>query len=164
MTLLSRKHGIPAYILIGEGFDELEVVYVLHKFRQVGLFIKSVSLFGQLVYSRQGIGLKADLRLCDRPFDPLAPCILILPSGGYNGDMLRHDARLKSLLETINIGEGYVAVTDSGLNLANDVQQVVTERPLFHPQPGQHLEEFISILADRITYADFGTNGSSHHN
>ena len=149
---------MPAYLFIGDGFDELEVVTLLHKFRQAGLFIKSVSLFGQLVYSHQGIGLKADYRLCDRPFDPLTSTLLILPSGGYNGDMLRHDARIKSMLATANLGDGYVAVTDSGQNLTNDVRQVITKRPLLHPYPGQTLDSFITTLTDRITFADFPSN------
>ncbi len=153
MTVTLRKGKIPAYLLIGDGFDELEVVIVLHKFRQAGLFIKSVSLFGQLVYSRQGVGLKADHRLCDRPFDPLTNALLILPSGGYNGDMLRHDARIKSMLETMNMGSGYVAVTDSGPNLANDIREVMTKRPLFHPRPDQNLETFITTLTNHVAYA-----------
>ena len=146
---------MPAYLLIGDGFDELEVVTFLHRFRRTGLFIKSVSLFGQLVYSRQGIGLKTDYRLCDRPFDPLTSALFILPSGGYNGDMLRHDARIKSMLKTIDLGKGYVAVTDSGQNLTNDVHQIMTKRPLLHPFPGQDLDSFITTLIDRISLADF---------
>lgn len=153
--MVSKTHKIPTYLLIGDGFDELEVVTVLHAFRQAGLFIKSVSLFGQLVYSRQGVGLKADYRLCDRPFDPLTHTLFILPSGGYNGDMLRHDARIKTMLEAVNLGDGFVAVTDSGQNLTNDIRHVVTNRPLFHPYPGQHLKAFITALTDCVNFADF---------
>ena len=151
----SATQKIPTYVLIGDGFDEFEVVMVLHKFRLAGLYIKSVSLFGQLVYSRQGVGLKADYRLCDRPFDPLTEALIILPSGGYNGDMLRHDARVKSMLEAANLGEGYVAVTDSGQNLTHDVRQVVHNRPLLYPYLGQNLAEFITTLIDRLTFGDF---------
>jgi hypothetical protein len=160
--MIPTSQKIPTYILIGDGFDEFEVVMVLHKFRQAGLYIKSVSLFGQLVYSRQGVGLKADYRLCDRPFDPLTESLIILPSGGYNGDMLRHDVRVKSLLEALDLGEGYVAVTDSGQNLTHDVRQVVKNRPLLHPYPGQNPEEFITALTDYVAFGDFGfTNSKS---
>jgi len=158
--MIPATQKIPTYILIGDGFDEFEVVMVLHKFRQAGLYIKSVSLFGQLVYSRQGVGLKADYRLCDRPFDPLTESLIILPSGGYNGDMLRHDVRIKSMLEAINLGEGYVAVTDSGQNLTHDVRQVVVNRPLLHPYPGQDPEEFITALTDYVAFGDFGFTNS----
>jgi hypothetical protein len=159
--MIPTIHKIPTYILIGDGFDEFEVVMVVHKFRQAGLYIKSVSLFGQLVYGRQGIGVKADYRLCDRPFDPLCESLIILPSGGYNGDMLRHDARIKSMLEAINLGKGCVAVTDSGQNLTQDVRRVVPNRPLLHPYPGQDPEEFITILVAHVTCGDFGlTNGA----
>jgi hypothetical protein len=152
MSMSADTKKVPAYVFIGDGFDELEVITLLHNFRHAGLFIKSVSLFGQLVYSQQGVGLKADYRLCDRPFDPLTSTLLILPSGGYNGDMLRHDARIKSMLATANLGNGYVAVTDNGQNLTNDVRQVVTKRPLYHPHPGQTLESFITTLTDHIIY------------
>lgn len=161
--MIPATQKIPSYVLISDGFDEFEVVLLLHKFRQAGLFIKSVSLFGQLVHSRQGVGLKADYRLCDRPFNPLTESLIILPSGGYNGDMLRHDVRIKSLLEAVNLGEGYVAVTDSGQNLTHDVRQVITDRPLLYPHPGQTLEEFITALADRTTFGDFGFIDSPQH-
>jgi putative intracellular protease/amidase len=157
--MVPATQKIPAYILIGDGFDELEVITIIHKFRQAGLYIKSVSLFGQLVYSRQGVGLKADYRLCDRPFDPLTNTLLILPSGGYNGDMLRHDARVKSMLATVNLGDGCVAVTDSGPNLTNDVRQVISNRPLLHPYPGQQFNDFVTVLADRVAFADLGATG-----
>ena len=72
-----RKH-MDTYILIGDGFDELEVIYFLHKFRRAGLPIKSVSLYGPLVFSRQGVGLKADYQLAEKPFDQNKDFLLIL--------------------------------------------------------------------------------------
>jgi putative intracellular protease/amidase len=104
----SKKKRTPTYILIGDGFDELEVIVFLHKFRQAGLPIKSVSLFNKLVFSRQGVGIKADYALADQPIDPNQDCWLILPSGGRNGDVLRNDARVKTLLKMFNLGQGSV--------------------------------------------------------
>ena len=103
----NNKHQrMDTYILIGDGFDELEVIYFLHKFRRAGLPIKSVSLYGPLVFSRQGVGLKADYELADKPFDQITDFLLILPTGGRNGDMLRHDARIRALLQTVDNGNG----------------------------------------------------------
>lgn len=150
----SKKKRSQSYILIGDGFDELEVIYFLHNFRQAGLSIKSVSLFDKLVYSRQGVGLKADYELADRPFDPRGEdCLLILPSGGRNGDALRHDARVKSLLMELNGGRGRVAVTGSNSHLAEDVEQVCSERLTLHHKSEQGLEDFVKALTDRIVFA-----------
>ena len=73
-----KKARIRSFILIGDGFDELEVIYLIHKFRQAGLLIKIVGLFNKLVYSRQGVGIKADYVLAEHPFDNLSEdCLLI---------------------------------------------------------------------------------------
>jgi putative intracellular protease/amidase len=149
----SKKKRLPTYILIGDGFDELEVIFFLHKFRQAGLPIKSVSLFNQLVFSRQGVGLKADYALADKPIDPNQDCWVILPSGGRNGDVLRNDVRIKSLLQTINRGHGCVVVTDSGSELAVDVSELVTERPSFLRKSSQNLEDFVDGLTNRVVYS-----------
>jgi len=134
--------------------DELEVIYFLHKFRQAGLSIKSVSLFDKLVFSRQGVGLKADYALADKPFDPSnEECLLILPSGGRNGDVLRQDARVKMLLQSFNNGKGRVVITDGDSNLANDVGQVLTERPTLRQTLDQGLEDFVETLTNRMAYA-----------
>lgn len=145
----SRRRKSQTYILIGDGFDELEVVYFLHKFRQAGLPIKSVSLFDRLVYSRQGVGLEADYALADKPFDEKRKCLVILPAGGRNGDMLRRDARVKSLLETLNMGNADIAITDSDSHLANDVERLMT-RPTYQPNLGQDLGEFAELLANGV--------------
>ena len=149
----SKKKRTNSYILIGDGFDEFEVVYFLHKFRQAGLPIKSVSLFDKLVYSRQGVGLKADYSLADKPFDPADEYWLILPSGGRNGDVLRRDVRVKSLLESVNLGNGHVVVTDNDSDLAGDVDRLFTERPSLHPHFDEPLESFVESLTDRVVYA-----------
>jgi putative intracellular protease/amidase len=148
-----KKKRTQTYILIGDGFDELEVVVVLHKFRQAGLFIKSVSLFDPVVYSRQGVGLKADYQLADKPFDPTDECLLILPTGGRNGDSLRRDARVKSLLEAFNQGKGSVAITDNTSALAGDVGQVMTQRPTYRPGSGDNLDDFVEGLTSRVFVA-----------
>jgi hypothetical protein len=147
-----KRKRIPTYILIGDGFDELEVVYFLHKFRQAGLPIKSVSLFNKLVFSRQGVGLKADFALADKPIDPNKDCWLILPSGGRNGDVLRGDVRVKTLLETMNLGQGSVVLTDEGSELADDVVGLAPQRPFFLRASTQNLEEFVDGLTSQAVY------------
>jgi putative intracellular protease/amidase len=145
-----KRQRTPTYILISDGFDELEVVLFLHKFRQAGLSIKSVSLYNRLVYSRQGVGLKADCQLADNPFDLASDCLLILPTGGRNADQLRYDARVKTLLQAFNASNGSVAITDTASHLANDLSHVLVDRPPYHPNTGQDLYEFAQDLADRV--------------
>lgn len=149
-----RKHRPQCYILIGDGFDELEVITFLHRFRRAGLSIKSVSLFNKLVFSRQGVGLKADYELAERPFGPDADdCLLILPSGGRNEEMLRRDARVRSLLASFNQGNGRIAITTDTSHLAEDVAALVPDRTPIQPMAGQDLTEFVNDLAERAAYA-----------
>lgn len=149
MSHAHRKKRSPTYILIGDGFDELEVVLFLHKFRQAGLSIKCVSLFDPLVYSRQGVALKADCSLADGPFDFYNEGLLILPAGGRNGEVLRHDARVKSLLHCLDQTNIDVAVTDSDSHLAIDVGQLMG-RPTYQPQNNQNLDDFAELLTTHV--------------
>ncbi|MCL4265352.1 MAG: DJ-1/PfpI family protein [Anaerolineae bacterium] len=148
-----KKAKTKSFILIGDGFDEFEVVYLIHKFRQAGLSIKSVSLFNKLVYSRQGVGIKADCALAERPFDNVAEdCLLILPTGGRNGEALRQDARVRPLLQLVRERHGRVAVTDGKSNLAHDIGQVFTSSPSLI-QPGeQPLELFVAALTGHAMF------------
>jgi putative intracellular protease/amidase len=150
----TRKKRKPSYILIGDGFDEFEVVSFLHRFRHAGLRIRIVSLFDQLVYSYQGVGLKADCALADNPFNPVEECLLILPSGGRNGDVLRNDARVKRLLEKFNGGRGKVVVTDSTSSLAGDLNALMVQRT-YRPGLGQEFGDFVTSLAERLSVADW---------
>jgi putative intracellular protease/amidase len=150
----NKKTRTKSFILIGDGFDEFEVIYLIHKFRQAGLPIKSVSLFNKLVYSRQGIGIKADCALAERPFDNMPEdCLLILPTGGRNGEALRQDARVRPLLQLVNDRHGRVAVTDGKSNLAHDIGQAFATSPsIIHPGE-QPLELFVAALTDRAMFA-----------
>jgi hypothetical protein len=146
----SRKKRKPSYILIGDGFDEFEVISFLHRFRHAGLRIRIVSLFDRLVYSYQGVGIKADCALADNPFNPVEECLLILPAGGRNGDALRNDARVKRLLEKFNGGRGKVVITDSASNLAGDLNVLMTS-PAYRPGQGQEFGDFVSSMAERMS-------------
>jgi putative intracellular protease/amidase len=149
---LSSKNLSESYILIDEGFDELEVIQFLHRFRQEGLHIKSVSLFNKLVFSRHGVGLKADLSLDEAPTDPTPESLLILPTGGHNGDRLRKDARVRTLLQAFNSNKAQVVVSGSDDNLLDDLYRSGMTQT--HRQnSGQDLAEFVDILASRIAFA-----------
>jgi putative intracellular protease/amidase len=139
-----------SYILIGDGFDEMEVITFLHRFRHYGLRIKTVALFNRMVYSHQGVGLKTDHLLADEPIDPQQPCLLILPAGGRNGEILRQDARFHALLQKFSQGQAAIAVTDGRTPLAADIDTLL-KQPAFQPQTGQDLNAFVEFLADQLT-------------
>lgn len=144
-----KKNETASFILIADGFDELEVVFILHKFRQAGLWIKTVSLFDPLVYSYQGVVLKADLSLADLPYDAIASSLLILPTSGINGETLRHDARIKTLLKQFGQGAGRVVVTDSQSSLALDINRLIS-KALYQPAGTQALPDFVDTLTTRL--------------
>ncbi len=148
-----KKAKTKSYILIGDGFDEYEVIYLIHKFRQAGLLIKSVSLFNQLVYSRQGVGIKADCALAEHPFENVAEdCLLILPTGGRNGETLRQDARIRPLLQLVKERHGRVAITNGQSSLARDLGQLFTSSPaVIHPEE-QPLESFVTALTGHAMF------------
>jgi putative intracellular protease/amidase len=148
----SGKGTTPSYILIGNGFDELEVVSFLHTFRQAGLGIKSISLHDKLVYSQQGVALKADLLLADAHVNPRQGCLFILPAAGRNGETLRHDARVKTLLEAFCDGQCAIVVTDGPSSLAEDIATQIA--PPHRPQPGETLETFIQSLVECLLFSN----------
>lgn len=150
----AKKARIRSFILIGDGYDELEVIYLIHKFRQAGLLIKIVGLFNKLVYSRQGVGIKADFILAEHPFDNLSEdCLLILPTGGRNGDVLRQDARVRSLLQLATERHGRIAVTDGRSNLASDVSQVFAHAPSVIRPEEDMLDAFVNTLTEQVVFA-----------
>lgn len=152
LSKLSSKNLSETYILIDEGFDELEVIQFLHRFRQEGLHIKSVSLFNKLVYSHHGVALKADLSLDETPNDPSPDTLLILPTGGHNGDNLRRNARVRSLLQTFTNNKARVAVTGNDESLIDDLYRSGTTQA-HRPNTGQDLSEFVDVLASRVAFA-----------
>ena len=113
-----------------------------------------MSLFDKLVYSRQGVGLKADFALAEHPFDKQSKCLLILPSGGVNGDKLRRDIRVRMLLEKMNKGKGRVVLTDSDSEFAIEVGRIMTTQSSCLSRVDQCLEEFIDMLTSRMVYAN----------
>ena len=149
----TRKKRIQTYIIFGDGFDELEVVSFLHKFRREGIGIKSVSLFHKLVVSCQGVALKADYALAELPLDPEGHYLFILPSGGRNGDVLRKDARVKALLAGVNPGNCNVVVTDGRSHLARDVDNLLASPTAWQPPLGLEIADLVDALADQVAFA-----------
>lgn len=152
LNKLSLRNTAETYILIDEGFDELEVIQFLHRFRQEGLHIKSVSLFNKLVFSHHGVAIKADLSLDEAPSDPSPDTLLILPTGGHNGDKLRRNANVRSLLQSFTNNKAKVAVTGNDETLLDDLYRSGTTQT-HRPNNGQELAEFVDILASRVAFA-----------
>lgn len=152
LNKLSSRSTAETYILIDEGFDELEVIQFLHRFRQDGLHIKTISLFNKLVFSHHGVGLKADLSFEEAPTDPSPATLLILPTGGHNGDNIRRNANVRTLLQSFNNNKAKVAVTGNDETLLDDLYRSGTTQT-HKPNNGQELAEFVDVLASRVAFA-----------
>lgn len=147
-----KRSRTNAYLLISEGFDELEVVYYLHTFRRSGIGIKSVSLFDRMVSSNQGVALRADIALADVQVDQLRGICLILPSGGTNGEKLRRDPRVKGLLESVVAQGGHVVVSDRDSELASDIERVLRDSSA-PPSDDEANRTFVDELAWRLAHS-----------
>jgi hypothetical protein len=79
--------------------------------------------------------------------------MLILPSGGRNGDALRRDARVQALLLLVNECHGRVVVTDNRSHLAHDVGRLLSARPSYLRSEEEGLEEFVTTLTTQVGFA-----------
>jgi 4-methyl-5(b-hydroxyethyl)-thiazole monophosphate biosynthesis len=66
------------YVLLADGFEEIEAVYPIDVLRRCGVQVKTAALDGQLVTGSNGITLKADITISEVCEDVI---MLILPGG-----------------------------------------------------------------------------------
>lgn len=67
------------YILLGEGFEEMEALTPLDLLRRAGIATMTVGLAGKTVYGGHGIGVQADITI--EEMDLLAAEMLVVPGG-----------------------------------------------------------------------------------
>ncbi len=67
------------YILLGEGFEEMEALTPLDLLRRAGIAVMTVGLNGKTVYGGHGIGVQADITIDE--MDLTAAKMLIVPGG-----------------------------------------------------------------------------------
>ncbi len=145
-----------AFVLIADGFNEIEAVVILSIFRQAGLFAKSVGLTSGLINGMHGIQLQPDLKMTDLyATDPTWINALILPGDDHSLAKIEADPRLPGLLHQVYAQQGLVAASDKGralmqTALGDAALKQGTERVVLWPGLEQAMEPVARDLARRV--------------
>ena len=67
------------YMLLGTGFEETEAIAPLDLLRRAGVQVTTVGLNGKVIYGSHGIGVEADIEICEMDLTDLE--MIILPGG-----------------------------------------------------------------------------------
>jgi len=101
-----------AVILIGQGFDEEEMIYFLYKLRRMGKAVCLVSPSAGLVTGAYGLTVRPDYSLDQ--FDHEAGSLLVMVPGGAKSVItLLADPRVHRLFQLAKEHDGRVAVTSA---------------------------------------------------
>lgn len=146
-----------AFVVIADGFEEVETVVALSLLRQAGLCAKSVGLTSGLVGGAHGVWLMPDLTLADLD-DPVTPVnAVILPEGKRCLTRLEADPRVHRLLRRAVAQRGHIATGSEGLRVSraaavwgNKPGTGEESMPLLLRQPKQSLEAFVWDLIRRL--------------
>jgi len=142
-----------SYVLLVDGFDEIEAITVLGTLRRAGLCVKGVGLTGGLVGGAHGMWLKPDMtftELCDQAAAATVG-VLLLPEGRRCLARLETDPRFQRVVGQVFAGGGRVAAGRAGMRLVRRIvlqDGTVADDPpgLIGREVGQSTEEFASGL------------------
>lgn len=70
------------YVLLGEGFEEVEAIAPVDLLRRAGITVNTVGVTGKIVPGSHGIGIEADITLDQMD---LSACEMIVLPGGLKG-------------------------------------------------------------------------------
>ena len=76
------------YILLGTGFEEVEVITPVDLMRRAGIDVCTVGINGKTVYGGHGIGVQADIEIGQMDLTDLE---MIVVPGGLGGGRIRHN-------------------------------------------------------------------------
>lgn len=85
------------YVLLGEGFEEMEVIIPVGLLRRAKLEVALVTLDKPLVTGGQGMGLQADMTLADVKLDNME--MLVVPGGLGGVDSIRNSQEAMELIK-----------------------------------------------------------------
>lgn len=143
-------HG-QVILLLADGFEETGVTILLTTLRQAGLAVMVVGLRSGRVNGVHGLTIVPNISL-DRILE-LSPLILavVLPGGIGHLGRLQVDPRVAMLLargaeqEAMLVGlKPYVT------SLTDHIAKIEHQILWFVPEPGQKLEQFATIIAQRL--------------
>lgn len=95
------------YVLLAEGFEEVEALAPVDLLRRAGVEAKLVGVTGAVVHGSHGIGVETDLPMDDCDWD--AAEMIVLPGGGVGTKNLYADARVVEAVRHMADSGKYVA-------------------------------------------------------
>jgi len=102
-----------AYVLLAEGFEEVEALTVVDLMRRAGIDVKLVSITDDVsVLSSHNVQIVADTLIADIASSPAD--MLVLPGGRKGVDNLKASDAVKSLITEYNDAGRYLAAVCAG--------------------------------------------------
>lgn len=94
------------YVLLVDGFEEIEAIEPIDIMRRAGIDVKTVGVNNMTVIGSHGIRISADIPISDVNIDEMDA--LVLP-GGPGHELLDASEAVHSLIDTANSSEKYIA-------------------------------------------------------
>ena len=107
------------YVLLGEGFEEVEAIAPVDLLRRAGITVNTVGVTGKMVSGSHGIGIEADITLEQME---LAECEMIVLPGGLKGvaSLRASEAAMDAVLSCWKEGK-FVAAICAGPTVLADL-------------------------------------------
>lgn len=133
-------------ILLAAGFDELETVYSLKRFRESSLPVTLIGLSAGLIKGNNGLIIHPDASFDQIPSKPLSK-LIVIPGSKMCTTSLMSDPRVHRLLNAHLEADHYVAVlTEAESILAQVGFNNSSTSPNFLSQQSRDLSEFVTEL------------------
>lgn len=95
------------YVLLAEGFEEIEAITPVDLLRRAGVDVQMVGVTGNTVTGSHGIPVAADIGIDDANWD--AADMIVLPGGLKGTNNLNEDVRVHHAIEAMIRADKYVA-------------------------------------------------------
>jgi hypothetical protein len=105
------------FLLLAEGFSEVQATLLISELRGAGLPLKTVGLTRRPVRSEHGVKIVPDLSIDAVIQTPLQVKLLILPGGKATVSAWRADPRIRVLLDLVQHRGGYLVATNESIEM-----------------------------------------------
>lgn len=95
------------YVLLADGFEEIEALAPVDFLRRAGVLVKTVSLTGKSIFGSHGIEVIADINLQDADFSDAE--MIVLPGGMPGTTHLDECPQMTEILSLVYDRGGYLA-------------------------------------------------------
>jgi hypothetical protein len=158
---MKNTHAPCAFVILADGFEEVESIVVLSLLREAGWCAKSISLVSGLVSSAHGLWIMPDLTLADldQLNHPFCISAVILPSGQHSLTKMEADPRVHQLLRQVVAKRGHIITSRDGLRVVRaaavwgDEPRNIQADPLMAVilrKPEESPEVFVQNLVRRL--------------